>query len=108
VADFIGTTTTVLVQNAIIGVCVIQDRRADPVFPRWYAYLNFFAVAGVFPAGLVVFFKSGPLAWDGAIVWGVGVAIFFIWILVSAYLVIEAARREQSELREVGGVTVLA
>lgn len=105
---FLGTTTTVLVQNLIIGICVIQDRRPDPVFPRWYAYLNFFAVAGVFPAGLVVFFKSGPLAWDGAIVWGVGVAIFFVWICISAWLVIDAAKREQAELTEVGGVTVLA
>lgn len=105
---FLGTTTTVLVQNLIIGICVIQDRRPDPVFPRWYAYLNFFAVAGVFPAGLVGFFRSGPLAWDGAIVWGVGVAIFFVWICISAWLVIDAAKREQAELTELGGVTVLA
>jgi hypothetical protein len=94
---FLGLTTTVLIQNAIIGVAVLQDSRPEPVFPRWYAYLNFLAVAGVFPAGLVVFFKSGPLAWDGAIVWGIGVAIFFVWILVTAYLVIQAAAREQTE-----------
>ncbi len=94
---FIGTTTTVLLQNAIIGVIVLQDGNAVPVYPRWYAYLNFFAVMGVFPAGLVVFFKEGPLAWNGIIVWGVGVAIFFIWICVTAFLVIAAAGRERDE-----------
>ena len=94
---FIGTTTTVLIQNAIIGVIVLQDRNPVPVFPRWYAYLNFFAVLGVFPAGLVVFFKEGPLAWNGIIVWGIGVAIFFIWICVTAYLVIAEARRDRGE-----------
>ncbi len=94
---FIGTTTTVLVQNAIIGVIVLQDRNPVPVYPRWYAYLNFFAVLGVFPAGLVVFFKEGPLAWNGIIVWGIGVAIFFIWICVTAYLVIAVARRERDD-----------
>ena len=31
---FIGTTTTVLIQNAIIGVIVLQDRNPVPVFPR--------------------------------------------------------------------------
>jgi hypothetical protein len=92
---FLGTTTTVLAQNAIIGAVVLQDKAAHPVFPRWYADLNFFAVAGVMPAGFVEFFKSGPLAWDGAIVWGVGVAIFFIWICISAWLVILAARQER-------------
>ncbi|MGO9286337.1 MAG: hypothetical protein ACLP75_26145 [Mycobacterium sp.] len=91
---FIGTTTTVLIQNLIIGVAVLQDTNRRSVYPRWYAYLNFFAVMGVFPAGLVVFFKEGPLAWNGIIVWGVGVAIFFIWICVTAYLVIAAAGRE--------------
>lgn len=94
---FIGTTTTVLVQNLIIGIAVLQDKRDEPIFPRWYAYLNFFAVAGVAPAGCVVFFKSGPLAWDGVIVWGVGVAIFFIWICITAWLVIVAARRQEEE-----------
>ena len=103
---FIGTTTTVLVQNAIIGLAVLQDNSAKPVFPRWYAYLNFFAVMGVFPAGFVVFFKEGPLAWDGIIVWGIGVAIFFIWICVSAYLVIVAARRERDD-ELVGGAVLV-
>jgi hypothetical protein len=45
----------------------------------------------------VVFFKEGPLAWNGIIVWGIGVAIFFIWICVTAYLVIAAARRERDD-----------
>jgi len=54
-------------------------------------------VLGVFPAGLVVFFKEGPLAWNGIIVWGIGVAIFFIWICVTAYLVIAVARRERDD-----------
>ncbi len=94
---FIGTTTTVLIQNAIIGVIVLQDRNSSPVYPRWYAYLNFFAVLGVFPAGFVVFFKEGPLAWNGIVVWGIGVAIFFVWICVTAYLVVAAARHDRGE-----------
>src|SRR5262245_32589837 len=95
---FLGLTATVLVQNAVIGIATFQDTRAEPVFPRWYGYLNFFAVMGVMPAGFVVFFKSGPLAWDGAIVWGVGVAVFFIWIVVTAFLITAAAGRERTEL----------
>jgi hypothetical protein len=30
-------------------------------------------------------------------VWGVGAAIFFVWILVTAWLVIVAARRQAEE-----------
>jgi hypothetical protein len=102
---FIGTTTTVLIQNLIIGIAVLQDTNRRSVYPRWYAYLNFFAVMGVFPAGLVVFFKEGPLAWNGIIVWGIGVAIFFIWICVTAYLVIAAAGRERDDSPATQGVS---
>jgi hypothetical protein len=94
---FLGTTTTVLIQNLVIGMIVLQDKSPNPVFPRWFAYFNFFAVAGVMPAGFVPFFKSGPLAWDGIIIWGIGVAVFFVWICLTAWLLHVAAGRERDE-----------
>jgi hypothetical protein len=94
---FIGTTTTVLIQNLIIAVVIFQDTSERPVFPRWFGYFNVFCVLGIFPAGLVPFFKRGPLAWDGSIVWGIGVAAFFVWIIISAVLVHAAARRQRDE-----------
>jgi hypothetical protein len=92
---FLGTTTTVLIQNLVIGMITLQDKSPEPVFPRWYAYFNFFAVAGVMPAGFVVFFRTGPLAWNGIIVWGIGVAVFFVWICATAWLIQVAAGRQR-------------
>jgi hypothetical protein len=94
---FLGLTTTVLIQNVVWGVVIMQDKAERPIFPRWFAYFNFFCVAGVFPAGLVPFFKSGPLAWDGIIVWGIGVTVFFVWIVLGAVLIHGAARRQRDE-----------
>ena len=95
---FLGTTTTVLLQNLVIGMCVLQDKNPKPIFPRWYAYFNFFAVAGVMPAGFVVFFRTGPLAWNGIIVWAIGVAVFFVWICATGWLIHIAAGRQRDEL----------
>lgn len=94
---FLGLTTTVLIQNVVIGVIVLQDKSPNPIFPRWFAYFNFFAVAGVMPAGFVPFFKSGPLAWNGMIVWAIGVAVFFVWICLTAWLIQVAAGRQRDE-----------
>jgi len=94
---FLGLTTTVLIQNVLWGAAVLQDKRERPIFPRWWAYFKFFCVAGVFPAGLVPFFKDGPLAWNGIIVWGIGVTVFFVWIVAGAVLLHAAARRERDE-----------
>jgi hypothetical protein len=77
---------------------VMQDKSPNPVFPRWYAYFNFFTVAGVMPAGFVVYFRTGPLAWNGIIVWGISVAVFFVWICASAWLIHVAASRQRDEL----------
>jgi hypothetical protein len=52
-----------------------------------------------------VFFKNGPFAWNGFIVWGIGVAIFLIWILATAYLVIAAAARERDESPQLTAVS---
>jgi hypothetical protein len=106
---FLGTTTTVLIQNLVIGMVTLQDRNPNPVFPRWYAYFNFFAVAGVMPAGFVVFFKNGPLAWNGIIVWAIGVAVFFVWICATAWLVqVAAGRQHEEQAATAAEVTVTA
>ena len=105
---FLVTTTTVLLQNLVIGMLVLQDKSANPIFPRWYAYFNFFAVAGVMPAGFVVFFRTGPLTWKGIIVWAIGVSVFFVWICATAWLIHVAAGRQRDEHTAAQAVPVAA
>ena len=35
---FTGIIYAIFVQNLVIGVAVLSDRRAQPVYPRWYGY----------------------------------------------------------------------
>lgn len=92
---FLGLTSTLLIQSVLWGAVILQDNRERPIFPRWWAYFNFFCVAGGFPGGLVPFFKEGPLAWNGIIVWGVGAVLFFAWIVVGSVMLRAAARQER-------------
>jgi hypothetical protein len=99
---FLGLTTTVIIQNVVLGIVILADHRAQPLLPRWYGYLNFFAGMGIVPAGFIVFFKTGPLAWDGIIAWWLPVAVFFCWIILTAVLLTQSAGRTRDETLENG------
>ena len=79
---FVGLTGTAAVQVACFGVAILIDRRAAPLFPRWLGYCNLW-VALIFCAGTFnVFFKSGPLAWNGILAWWLPVIVFAVWLIV--------------------------
>lgn len=78
-------------QAVVIGVAILSDRRATPLFPRWSAYLNFWIGILFLPGALTTFFKTGPFAWDGFLVFWVPIAAFIGWIFMMAWLVSRAA-----------------
>jgi hypothetical protein len=84
-----------------IGVGVLVDKSEEPAFPRWVAYMNFWLAFLLIPAGLMLFFKTGPFAFDGVVTFWVPNVAFFGWIIVMTWLVIKAIRAE--ERRQVAG-----
>jgi hypothetical protein len=56
---YVGIVGTAMVQMAIIAVVVFQDRRPQPLVPRWCAYLNIWTALGVAPGSSVSHFSSG-------------------------------------------------
>lgn len=93
---FLGLTTTVIIQNVVLAAVVLRDPRQRPLLPRWYGYTNLWVALGIVPAGFIVFFKTGPLAWDGLLAWWLPVAVFFFWIILTAVLLHRSARAGQN------------
>jgi hypothetical protein len=79
------------------GVAVLQDAGREPVFPRWYGYLNLWCALLFAPAGLMPFFKTGPLDWRGLISLWLGFAAFGLWLVASSWTLDRAIRREALE-----------
>ena len=87
-----------IIQNIALGLCILSDKQAEPVFARWVGYYNLWVAVLFVPGGLLTFFKTGPFAWDGLFVWWVPVAVFFTWYLAMFYLLLGAIKRQaQSE-----------
>jgi hypothetical protein len=76
------------------GLAILRDKKTPPVCPRWAAYLCFSTALGLIPTGFVIFFKDGPLAWNGIIGLGIPMIVFFSWIMVLSFYLVRHVRRE--------------
>lgn len=87
---FVGVVSTSMLEWALIGIAILRDRSPQPLYPRWVGYVNLW-LALIFCSGeFVVFFKDGPLAWNGALSWYATVIGFFIWMVVMVITTLQA------------------
>jgi hypothetical protein len=87
---FVGLAGTAMLQAVAIGVAVLADDRAAPILPRWAGYANLWCAVLFVPGAVNVFFKTGPLAWNGIISWYLVLVVFCIWFLVNTVVVLNA------------------
>jgi hypothetical protein len=88
---FLGIVSTAIVQGIAIGLAILQDERENPIFPRWAGYFNIWMISMLAPGGIIVFFKSGPLAWNGLIGFWLLLLAYMSWIVVDTVLLLRTA-----------------
>lgn len=64
-----------------IGIAILRDRNAAPLFARWVGYFNLWVAVLILPALLVPFFKTGPFAYNGLLALYLPFGVFFIWMV---------------------------
>ena len=96
---FVGVISSAVVQIASIGIVILMDTE-ERVFPRWAGYFNLWVALLISPAGIIVFFKHGPVAWNGLIGFFLPLAAFAAWITVMVVILLRAIDSERpSEIR---------
>ena len=86
-----------LLQSVALGLAILLDRRAQPLFPRWVGYLCFLTAAIYVPLSVVPFVRTGPFAWHGLLnFWAVFVMFFVLIVIVTPYA-FRALRRLERE-----------
>lgn len=84
-------------QNISIGVSILQDKSANPIFPRWLAFFQFWVCLLFVPGSFVPFFKTGPFSWNGLLsFWVAGVA-FTLWFVVMLVMLLKVIKRQEQE-----------
>lgn len=89
---FVALPFTAALQAVVLGLAILQDRGTPAIFPRWLAYLSFWAALGFLPGALNPLAKSGPVAWDGVLAWWLGLTIFGVWIVAVTLCMVRAPR----------------
>ncbi|MFC7501302.1 hypothetical protein ACOACQ_12225 [Nocardioides sp. CPCC 206347] len=87
---FIMNGPPAILQCVSWGVAILSDKRANPPFPRWFGYFNFWAAFCFLPAFLLLFFKTGPFAWNGLLSFWLAAALFGGWFLVGSVMLLRA------------------
>ena len=78
-----------------VGLAILCDEDATPLYPRWAGYLSLFLGTLQIPPVLLVFFKTGPFAWSGLLSWWVPAVDFFTFFMVILVLTLRAIDREE-------------
>jgi len=89
----------IMVQVFSMAAATFTDRRENPVFPRWFGYLNIWVGVLLVPANMIIFFKTGPFAWTGVIGFWMPAAVFGLWYFVVTYVLLKAIKQEEAEDR---------
>ena len=83
-------------QEVPIGIAILMDRSNRPVFPRWVGYVNLWVPLTFVPALLPYFFMTGPFAWQGLLVFYLGLSTFGLWVVVMTWALLRAVRDEDA------------
>lgn len=80
----LGAVGPGFVQMMSVVLCVLQGDGS--IYPRWVGYAVLWVALLDIPGAVLMFFKTGPLAWNGLIAFWVVAIAFFVWaILIWVY-----------------------
>lgn len=91
---FIGNYVPALIQAVAIGLAVLMQRGPDTVLPRWFGWFNLWVGFLFLPGTFLWFFRSGALAWNGAVCFWIVAVVFGVWFWVLWFVLRRAISEE--------------
>jgi len=85
--QFIGGLALIMPMFITVAITALNDKSANPTFPRWSAFASFLTFALFLPDQLLFFFKTGPFAWNGLFAFWVPLSVFGGWFFMVFYLI---------------------
>jgi hypothetical protein len=94
---FTAPVGMLVVQNLVLALAVRLDARSTPVFPRWVAPFSLVIAVAMTPAACAVIFRTGPLAWNGAVSFWLKISAFSVYLVVMFFVVRAAIKAQAAE-----------
>jgi len=84
-------------QMVAFGVGFLNDRRAQPLVPKWVCWFTIWVGLMFIIEVLNPFFKSGPFSRSGMMNYWIEFTIFFLFMAIDSYYIIRAIKRLEAE-----------
>ncbi|MBV5245786.1 MULTISPECIES: hypothetical protein [Mycolicibacterium] len=94
---FIAPVGTIVVANLCLAVSIYLDARPEPVFARWVAHFNVATAVLLVPSAFSLLYKSGPLAWDGAVSFDLRMIVLAVYVAVMFVVLVGVVNRQGAE-----------
>ena len=75
--SFVGSLGCFVIQYLVFAIAIVLDERE--IFPKWLGYMSIWSLVTELVAAPIWIFRRGPYAWNGAISFWLGTAIFVVW-----------------------------
>lgn len=82
------------VQIAATGMVAFGTHPSKSTFPRWFGFFSLWVATATVPGVLLVFFQTGPFAWNGLFPFWVPVFAWGSWVVAVVGLMLMAIQRE--------------
>jgi len=82
------------------SAAILCDTSATPVVPRWSGYLGLVMGLAQASASFLIYFKTGPFAWNGLFAWWLPATDFFAWFVIMTVLTIKAIDNQDRQSAE--------
>ena len=86
-----------ILQSCALATAVLRDRRVQPLFPAWVAWVCLLTAASYLPLAFMPAFTTGPLAWNGLVSFWVVFVMFFVMIVAVTPAAFGALKRLENE-----------
>jgi hypothetical protein len=85
-----------VLQALATGVAILGDRSAQPAYPRWLGYLGVWVAVLLAPGDVLLFFHTGPFAYDGVISYWIPLFGFGGWMAALSWGAARVAKAESA------------
>jgi hypothetical protein len=76
------------------AIVELQDRRETPMVPRWFTWFTIAGAVAILTAAGPAFFKHGPFAYHGLLAFYMPVAVWGIYLNLTAWYMYQELNRE--------------
>lgn len=95
--EYLMVWPPIIMQILCVAIVGLSYKGPLTILPRWFCWLSIWISLLIMPAGLVIFFKSGPFAWNGVISWWIPASSFGLYWLLLSWMMGRAVQNHEHE-----------